>query len=206
MTEAGGGLRGEALRVEALRGAALEAALDDVARLRISVFRDWPYLYDGDFAYERRYLEPYRSSAGAILAGAFDGSALIGAATGTPMEDHADDFAAAFAQTGLALNEIFYCAESVLLPAYRGRGLGHRFFDIREAHARALGRRHIAFCAVIRPDTHPARPAEYRPLDAFWRGRGYAPLPGVVARFRWKDIGEAEESAKALQFWIKELT
>ncbi|MFP5511018.1 MAG: GNAT family N-acetyltransferase, partial [Alphaproteobacteria bacterium] len=41
------------IRVAALTGAGLEAALDDVARLRIAVFRDWPYLYDGDLAYER---------------------------------------------------------------------------------------------------------------------------------------------------------
>ncbi|HPA06825.1 MAG TPA: GNAT family N-acetyltransferase, partial [Candidatus Hydrogenedentes bacterium] len=32
--------------VRALHGAELEAALDGVAQLRITVFRDWPYLYD----------------------------------------------------------------------------------------------------------------------------------------------------------------
>ena len=194
------------MRVEALTGAELEAALDDVARLRIAVFRDWPYLYDGDFAYERRYLEPYRNSPGAIVVGAFDGPLLVGAATGTPMEDHADDFAAAFAGTGIALSEIFYCAESVLLPEYRGKGVGHRFFDVREAHARALGRRYVAFCAVQRPADHPARPVRYRPLDDFWKRHGYDLLPGVVAHFGWKDIGETGETRKALQFWMRDLT
>jgi len=194
------------LRVEPLTGAALVTALDDVARLRIAVFRSWPYLYDGDEDYERRYLQTYRDSPGAILAGAFDGARLVGAATGTPMEDHAADFAAAFAMTGLDLSDIFYCAESVLLPEYRGQGAGHRFFDIREGYARNLGRRYVAFCGVVRPDNHPAKPPGYRPLDAFWRNRGYAPLPGVVAEFRWKDIGESAETAKPLQFWMKELT
>jgi GNAT superfamily N-acetyltransferase len=193
------------LRVEALTGAALEAALDDVARLRIEVFRTFPYLYDGDLDYERRYLAPYRTSLGAIVVGAFDGATLVGAATGTPMEDHASDFAAAFSGTGLDLADIFYCAESVLLPEYRGRGIGNRFFDIREAHARSLGRGHVAFCAVIRPDDHPVRPPDYRPLDGFWRNRGYAPLPGVLAQFSWRDIGEAETTRKPLQFWIRRL-
>ena len=36
-----------------LTGDAVAGALDDLARLRIAVFRDWPYLYDGDVAYER---------------------------------------------------------------------------------------------------------------------------------------------------------
>lgn len=193
------------LGIRALTGAAVDAALDDLARLRIDVFRAWPYLYDGDLGYERRYMASYRDSAGAILVGAFDGDRLVGAATGTPMEDHAADFARAFEGRGIPLDEIFYCAESVLLPEYRGRGVGHAFFDAREAHARRLGRCHVAFCGVVRPVDHPARPASYRPLDDFWRRRGYSPVPGALARFSWKDLGEAEESEKPLQFWMKNL-
>ena len=193
------------IRVEALTGAALDAALDDVARLRIAVFRAWPYLYDGDLEYERGYLDSYRTSPGAVVVGAFDGDRLIGAATGTPMEDHAADFAAAFDDTGEDLTQIFYCAESVLLPEYRGQGIGHRFFDLRESHARALGRGKSAFCGVIRPADHPARPVDYSPLDGFWRKRGYRPLAGAVAQFNWKDVGQAESTAKPLQFWIRNL-
>jgi len=191
------------MKVEVLTGAALDAALDDVARLRIAVFRDFPYLYDGDLAYERRYLETYRQSRAAVLVGAFDGARLVGAATGTPMEDHADDFAAAFQPSGPALDEIFYCAESVLLPAYRGQGIGHRFFDLREAHARAMGRSFSAFCAVIRPRDHPLRPGGYRPLDGFWQKRGYAQLPGGVACFDWKDVDQPQSTQKRLQVWMR---
>jgi len=193
------------IRVAALTGPALEAALADVARLRIEVFRDWPYLYDGDLAYEQSYLQSYRDSDAAIVVGAYDGDRLIGAATGTPMEDHAEDFAAAFEARGVALKDIFYCAESVLLPQYRGQGVGHRFFDEREAHARRLGRRFVAFCAVQRPDEHPLRPQGYRPLDRFWRKRGYAPEAGVVARFEWKDIDQDVATSKPLQFWMRPL-
>ncbi|MDT8327569.1 MAG: GNAT family N-acetyltransferase [Roseovarius sp.] len=191
------------IRVARLTGAALAAALPDVAALRITVFRDFPYLYDGDLAYEERYLQTYRQSEDAILVGAYDGARLVGAATGTPMTDHADDFAAAFAGQGIALSDIFYCAESVLLPAYRGQGVGHRFFDAREAQARALGCAYVAFCSVMRPADHPLRPADYASLDPFWRKRGYAPLAGAVARFRWKDIDQSDDSEHALQFWMR---
>ncbi|WP_424832982.1 GNAT family N-acetyltransferase [Ruegeria sp.] len=195
----------EVSAVRALTGSGLEAALDDVARLRIEVFRAWPYLYDGDLEYERKYLQSYRDSTRAIVVGAFDGDRLIGASTGAPLVDHADDFAAAFDGTGLDLNDIFFCAESVLLPAYRGQGVGHKFFDLREAHARRLSFSKCAFCGVQRPADHPMRPAGYRPLDAFWRARGYAPLPGVIAQFSWKDIGEDGETQKPLQFWMRDL-
>lgn len=194
------------LRIETLTGEALDAALDDVARLRIAVFREWPYLYDGDLAYERAYLDVYRHSPGAMLVGAFnDDGVLVGAATGTPMTDHAKDFAAAFERTDLDLADIFYCAESVLLPEYRGLGAGHHFFDLREQHARNRGHRWCAFCAVSRPGDHSLRPAGYRPLDAFWRKRGYMPLKGVVAGLDWKDIDQPAETRKPLQFWIRQL-
>jgi GNAT superfamily N-acetyltransferase len=191
--------------VRVLRGPDLEAALDQVAGLRITVFRDWPYLYDGSLAYEREYLATYRDNPGALLVGAFHDGQLIGASTSTPMEDHAPEFSAPFRDLGLQPETILYGAESVLLRPYRGIGLGHRFIDLREDHARALGRTHVAFCSVIRPDDHPARPAQARTNDAFWRGRGYEPLPGVAARFSWKDLGEAVETEKSLQFWMRAL-
>jgi len=193
------------IRVEALTGAALDTVLDDVARLRIAVFRAFPYLYDGSLDYESDYISTYRNSDQAIVVGAFDCSRLIGAATGTPMEDHADDFAKAFETTPYKLEDIFYCAESVLLPEYRGQGIGHRFFDEREAHARRLGRTHSAFCGVIRPDDHPLRPSDHRPLDPFWRKRGYAPLDGVIAKFSWLDVDQASATEKPLQFWLRQL-
>lgn len=191
------------VEVRALTGAELEAHLDDVARLRIAVFRDWPYLYDGTLDYERAYLTTYRDNPGALLVGAFDAGILVGASTSTFMEDHAEGFAAPLRQMGLPAGSILYGAESVLLPAYRGQGLGHRFFDLREDHARAHGRSHVAFCSVLRPGAHPLCPETYRTNDAFWTGRGYAKLPGVLAEFAWKDVGDAQETVKPLQFWMR---
>jgi GNAT superfamily N-acetyltransferase len=193
------------LRVEALTGAALAAALPGLAALRIAVFRDWPYLYDGDDAYERGYLGAYAASPGALVVGAFDGDRLVGAATAAPMEDHAAAFAAPFAERGRDLADILYCGESVLLPAWRGRGVGHAFFDAREAHGRALGRGFACFCAVIRDPDDPRRPAGYAPLDPFWRKRGYAPVEGVEARFAWREIGAAAETDHAMRFWMRAL-
>ena len=86
---------------------------------------------------------------------------------------------------GIDPASVFYFGESVLLPEYRGQGIGHAFFDHREAAARAWGASRASFCAVIRPPDHPARPAGYVPLDAFWAKRGYAPVPGLIGEFTW---------------------
>lgn len=193
------------MKVKVLSGPALEDALDDVARLRLTVFRDWPYLYDGDLAYERKYLQVYQSSKASVIVGAYDGDWLVGASTGAALADHADDFAEAFQATDLDLSTVFYCAESVLLSKYRGKGIGKTFFDMRERHARNLGFKHICFCSVIRPDDHPLRPENYRALDGFWKSRGYERQPGIVAGFVWKDVDQAHETRHPLQFWLRAL-
>jgi len=79
------------------------------------------------------------------------------------------------------------------------------FFDAREAEARAQGKTYSAFCAVVRPADHPMAPKDYRPLNEFWRKRGYQKLDGVFAEFSWLDIGDSEKTQKRLQFWIKQL-
>ena len=193
------------MRIEILTGNALEDALDDLARLRIAVFREWPYLYDGDMNYERDYLQVYRDNDSAIIVGAFDGDRLVGASTGTLMEYHEDAFSDAFDFSVYKPEDMFYCSESVLLPQYRGQGTGHVFFDEREAHARALGRKYISFCSVKRSDFHPLKPENPRDYEPFWQKRGYRKFAGIVAELAWKDIDRDEETLKPLQFWIKAL-
>jgi GNAT superfamily N-acetyltransferase len=115
------------------------------------------------------------------------------------------EFQRPFVERGLDVDRLFYFGESVLLPDYRGKGIGHAFFDYREAAGRAAGAEQASFCAVIRPDDHPARPVDYQPLDAFWKKRGYAPASGFVTDFDWKEIGGAEEVSHQMQYWIGQL-
>ena len=200
-----------AIRVESLTGRALSGVLDEVARLRVAVFREWPYLYDGTLAYEQDYLAHFAVAENAVIVAAYDGDAVVGAATAAPLAGHTEEFVPLFAARGLDPGEVFYFGESVLLPAYRGRGLGHAFFDHREAHARAARRTdggpytRTSFCAVVRAAGDPRRPSDHRPLDAFWTKRGYAQVPGLVGSYRWREIGVAEETENAMQFWMKAL-
>lgn len=193
------------MQVRALTGDDIAPILPELAQLRIKVFRDWPYLYEGDLEYEADYLQTYQKAADALIVAAFEEDRLVGASTGCALLSHSDDFGAALSGVDIPLKRIFYCAESVLLAECRGQGMGHAFFDYREAHARARGYSHTAFCAVVRPADHPLRPKEYRPLDPFWRARGYQPLDGAIAQFDWQDIDQRTQSTHDLQFWMKPL-
>jgi len=193
------------LIVRPLVGSEIDGALADLAALRIAVFADWPYLYDGDPAYEAAYLREFAAAPDGVLVAALDGGKIVGAATASPMRAQKEAFRQPFEDRGIATADLFYFGESVLLPAYRGRGIGHAFFDRREEWARACGAGAATFAAVIRPDDHPLRPAGYVPLDAFWTRRGYAPVPGLVTALAWQEHGEAEESPKPMQYWMRSL-
>jgi GNAT superfamily N-acetyltransferase len=187
------------------RGSEISPWLEDVARLRIGVFRAWPYLYEGSFDYESEYLAAYAESSDSVFVLAFDDGEVIGASTGLPLADHAPEFKKPFLEQEIPVDSVFYFGESVLLPAYRGRGLGHAFFDQRETHARSLGRfRWTAFCSVDRDAEDARRPEDYRPNDAFWTKRGYLRRPDMTMRLPWEEA-ERGETIHPLTFWVRGL-
>lgn len=185
-------------------GEALIPFIADLARLRIQVFHDFPYLYDGDLDYEKKYLQTYIDKSDSVIVLALDGEHVVGASTALPMRDETHELQKPFIEHGYDLNEVFYCSESVLDKNYRGLGIGVRFFEEREAHAAELGGfKHITFCCVERPADHPRRPADYVPLDAFWNKRGYFKHPELRTEYVWKDLDDTEESPKPMTFWLK---
>lgn len=192
------------ITLKILHGREINPHLDAIAQLRIQVFRDWPYLYEGDVAYEADYLRVYTQSPRSIAVLALVDDRVVGASTGLPMTDEADAFQRPLREAGIDPPRVFYCGESVLLPAYRGRGIGHAFFDAREAHARDLGGfDHCAFAAVARDVEDPRRPLGHRDNDAFWHKRGFR-RSDIAMHLPWNEVGLGE-SDHILNFWLRSL-
>ncbi len=189
-----------------LRGSAFFPYLEAVGALRLSVFHEYPYLYEGTMAEEFHYLRTYADAESSLVVLALDGSQIVGATTCLAMTEGDASFRVCFEQQGWDLGQICYFGESVLLPEYRGRGAGKVFFEQRLHHAAQLGAKWATFCAVDRPTNHPRCPKDYRPLDPFWETQGFQKHPELQATFVWKEIGELIESPKTLTFWLKALS
>jgi GNAT superfamily N-acetyltransferase len=101
---------------------------------------------------------------------------------------------------------VFYFGESVLRAPWRGRGLGHRFFDEREAWARGLGRFAMtAFCAVERAVDDPRAPTGHRANDLFWSKRGYRRQEDMFCELAWRELGRTVQTTQRLRFWPRAL-
>jgi GNAT superfamily N-acetyltransferase len=192
--------------IKVLAGEQVEGALPALARLRIDVFRAYPYLYAGSDSYERTYLRTFAGSADSIIVVAETADRdIVGCSTGAAISAHHAEFSGPLVSAGIPVSSTFYFGESVLRPEFRGRGIGHAFFDAREAHARALGYSRVCFCAVERDANDPRRPDDHRSLEAFWQNRGYRKLDQVKALFEWPEADNGPQIGHSMAYWLRKL-
>lgn len=189
-----------------LQGREVHSYLSELADLRLKVFWDFPYLYEGSREYEKKYLETYLKAQHSFILLVKDQDRIVGATTSILAHEEEESFRKPFQEFGLNPREVFYFGESVLLSEYRGKGLGKVFFQEREAFARSLGFvSTLSFCSVVREEDHPMKPKDYRPLDEFWRMQGFAPEPQLITNYEWKDREEIKPSLKKMQYWLKKI-
>lgn len=179
--------------------------IQSLGRIRLQVFREFPYLYDGSISDEIHYLSHYGACSGSLVLRAFHGEDLIGVSTCLPMVQAQAAFRQPFEQQGWDCSTLGYLGESVILAEHRGHGLGRKFFQLREAHLKSLGCQIATFCAVDRPADHALRPQGYRPLDSFWIGLGYRKQERLKASFSWRQVDEQAECLNTLTYWTKSL-
>ena len=193
------------IRIKTVSGEEIREHIPELAKLRIQVFRDFPYLYKGSWEYEKKYLKTYLRSDKTVFVLVIDGDEVVGASSGMPLELETQEVKRPFEMQGLNADEVFYFGESVLDKRYRGRGFGKRFYTERENHAQSHGFTWCAFCGVVRPENHPLRPAGHRPLDAFWISQGYDKKPEMTTFFEWQDVGQPQPTKKEMVFWMKKI-
>jgi len=199
--------------IRALTGPVSEDDLNAIARLRIDVFREYPYLYDGDMAYEQRYLAGLAGDPQALVLIAEADGDVVGCATSLPLLGSADitaaaDVAGQFAAAGLDPARCYYYSEILVRPEWRGAGLAKAFYGKRATFAAERGFTHVCFAAVVRPTDDPRRPADYFDPGPLWRRMGFEPRDEMVFHYEWPTLqpdGATADASHPMRFWIKPL-
>lgn len=195
----------KAITEQLLTGAAIADGLDDVATLRLDIFQEYPYLYQGRREDELNYLVTYAEAPDACIILAYDGSVIIGAATGMPLIHEDAQMVDAFAGTSFSLEELYYVGELLFRPAYRNCGLGQKLLARLESHIHSLGRYRKLTCATVeRLDDHPLRPHDYIPVTRFLARTGFVRLPGMTTHITWPETDGVKRDHH-MQFWSKKL-
>jgi len=188
-----------------LTGSAVETCLEELASLRVNIFHEYPYLYDGYREDELKYLRLYMETPEAFVLSATDSGAMIGAATGIPLRYEQNMLIDPFACTSYPVDKLFYIGEVLFYPSYRDRGLGVRLLNRIDEYVRNLGNYRYLTCAtVVRPENHEQRPENYVPIDRFLSRTGFIKLQGITTSFAWKEI-DGSNREHPMQFWVKGL-
>jgi hypothetical protein len=111
-------------RITTYTGKSAQPFLGEIARLRIAVFREFPYLYDGTLEYEMDYLEEYVSSERSLTVLAEYGDDIVGASTGIPLADADEDYIF-WQKRGYALQES-------IIARYSWKQVGETREDLHE--------------------------------------------------------------------------
>ena len=175
--------------------------LDDIARLRITIFREFPYLYEGSLAYEKEYLAKFSRSKESVTILAKDQEEVIGVFTGLPLHLEEETITRSIPQEKLL--DSFYFSELLLLKAYRKQGIGKNLLQQMETiiKQKAVYQR-IVFASILREENHSLKPLDYYSMDNAWKKYGYSKTTDTC-QILWKEINQEEESPKTLAIWEK---
>jgi len=194
------------LHISVLSSEQIDKNIEEIARLRINIFKEYPYLYDGDFEYETRYLKKFTQTPDSMMVVVKDNERVVGAMTGLPLQYEENSIQEPWIVHNKDNKNVYYFSEFLICPEYRGKGLGKKIFELAETTITQLKKYDLfSLATVIRPENHPALPGNYKKLDAFWQQNGYMKKSNLICHIPWKEIGEHEESSKPLIFWLKKV-
>lgn len=193
--------------IKLLTGHELQSILPFMAQQRISAFREYPYLYEGNMQEENEYCNWFASLPHSAVAVAYANGQPVGFVSGTGFNDfdiHFKGSIALFKSNGLDSKKFYYIPEAIIVPEHRRNSLIEKLHDAIEKHAKKIGFSALC-CADEHHDTHPLKPVNYQSRDRLYLNAGYIKTTMVI-KFPWLTIqpdGSLKDEEHALYYWIK---
>lgn len=129
--------------------------LNYFAALRIVFFRDYPYLYSGDFNYEKDYLNYYIADQSAVFLTASLNSNIIGFCSGASFLSMGNAFGNVlekFSAKGYLPKDLYYLGEIIVKDNFANRILSKQLFKRMLSYSLELNFKGITFCNTLEPN------------------------------------------------------
>jgi len=187
---------------QVLKGTQIKLIEKSFADLRITIFREYPYLYEGDLPTEKQYFAMFGDNTLCIIAK--DRSKVVGMIIGTPLQDIFKRLLEPLAE--VSIEKMFYLADILVVKSYRGQRIGHTLFELFEKEVRKIGCfTSIIIREILKSPGDQAKPSDYRSLDSFWDKRGFKKMEGISQQEQWTVIGDDTTSSHTMIYQVKNL-
>lgn len=188
-----------------VQGDDVKSVIPAVAELRLTIFREYPYLYDGTLSDELEYLKRYATVKGGMVVCAMYEGRVVGAVTGIPLDAEDEAFLTPLRTAGEDVAGCYYVGEALLFPPWRDSGLGSRLLDTLVCEVESWGCYNRLVCATIcRDPSDPRKPEAFIPIDGFCQRHGFILHPDLVASVSWREEGGGV-CPHDLVFWMRSL-
>ncbi len=189
----------DSLKIECLSALEAKKYISDFARLRINVFREYPYFYEGSLEYEKAYLGEYFLCNDFYALAFFDGERICGMGTLIPLESSFAEIKELFAKLKLDAKDYLYFGEVILEAPYRGKKLLPIFMAEAFKVARKLGLSKIAYMSIVSSKSDKLRPANYRDSNAIMQKHGTRLIENSEMTFSYKSALSGQDEAHTMQ-------
>jgi hypothetical protein len=196
--------------IKVISGKDIVHYLDILTQMRIALFQEYPYLYCGDFDYEKKYLEEYLKEERSILAIALYNDKVVATLTGMPLASESSviaDLKNKLQAQGENPNDYFYYGEVLVQPEYRGKGLYLQMYKTLDQWIQKWGYSFACFLTVLRDENDPRKPKGYKCPDLLAERAGFRKTNTGIS-FSWPTIqasGEVKDSSNELLMWVKKI-
>lgn len=102
------------IRIEVFSGPEAKKYIEEIAQMRIILFKEFPYLYQGTIADEEKYLETYFNSPDATIILIFNNEKVVGLSSSIPLTRESAEIQQPFLQQNFALHQYLYWGSTII--------------------------------------------------------------------------------------------
>lgn len=192
-----------------------EREITQLAQMRVTYFKGYPYFYDGTQEYEENYLGEYKKNAiDSYLVQAFHEKngekQLVGILTGCGFCSDIEivrDGARLFTEKNISTQDRYYLGEAIIIPEYQHKKILPRMlYKLGQEVVKLQKYMNLCFLTVIREDNDPRKPEGYQSTDKLWEKLGCYKTD-VTCSFEWPTImpdKSVQDIFNKVEFWTYE--